>query len=384
MEEKELRGLLIEILYASLNEVTVDASVKDALTPDVLETLYRLAKKQDLAHIVSSFVYQNGVSVPPELQAKLQKEEMLSIYRCERLDYALAEICEAFDAAHIAHIPLKGSVIRPYYPTASMRTSCDVDVLIHKQDLETAIAALAQKGYRCGERKYHDVHLYSPSNIHLELHFHIQEDMDRLDEILKNAWDYAHPVCANRYAFSDEFFVYYLFAHMTYHFLGGGCGIRSLMDIWVVEHKMGLSYSCAEELLKKAGIDRFAAEMREIAEQCFTHRMRSASAETILKYIFEGGLYGNMEHYIAVTKSKGTNATAYILQRIFLPYRSMKISYPILVKVPILLPFCWIARWFSLIFGRKTKRVMRELATVKHMTDHKVEEAEAIRLQMGL
>ena len=45
-----------------------------------------------------------------------------------------------------------------------------------------------------------------------------------------------------------------MFAHMLYHFISGGCGIRPLMDIWIAEHKMGITYTEAKDLLETAGI----------------------------------------------------------------------------------------------------------------------------------
>lgn len=65
---------------------------------------------------------------------------------------AFRDICSIFDKIKIAYIPLKGAVIRPYYPYDSMRTSCDIDILIHEEDLELAIKNLIEKGYKCGEK----------------------------------------------------------------------------------------------------------------------------------------------------------------------------------------------------------------------------------------
>ena len=46
------------------------------------------------------------------------------------------ECCNALEKAQIPFVPLKGSVIRKYYPEAWMRTSSDIDVLVHKEDVE--------------------------------------------------------------------------------------------------------------------------------------------------------------------------------------------------------------------------------------------------------
>ncbi len=384
MDEKQVQQTLIEILYSIVNTVKNNESINENITPELLSAVYRLAKQHDLGYAVSHYVYQNQTAIDHELQAQLQQEEMLSVYRCEQMKYTLDEICGIFDEVKVAYIPLKGSVIRPYYPYENMRTSCDIDILIHEDDLQKAIDALQRHDYRCGMRNYHDVSLHSPNDIHLELHFNIQENKDNLDAILKDAWKYAAPTNGTRYVFTDEFFSFYLFAHMAYHFLSGGCGIRALLDIWVMEHKMGISYSCAEELLKKASIYQFATEMRKLAERCFTYNDRDAFSDMVLKYIFCGGVYGSAENHIAVDKFRHQNCVAYALKRFFLPYKSMVTAYPILVKFPFLLPLCWLARLKRAIFGGKTKRIAYEMSCFHHTPDTRIEEVEYICSKLGL
>ena len=384
MDEKKVQQILIEILYAGVNEIEHNESIKEKITPDILPAVYRLAKKHDLAHVVSSFVYRNKVEIDQNLQARLQREEMMSVYRHEQMKYSFGEICSAFDETGISYIPLKGSVIRPYYPYESMRTSCDIDVLIHEEDLETAINSLKNKGYQCGDRNYHDVSLYAPNKIHLELHFNIQENMDNLDAVLKDAWKYAVPTNSSQCAFSKDFYAFHMFAHMAYHFLSGGCGIRSILDIWVMEHKMGISYSCAKALLEKAGLYQFAAEISKLAELCFTQNDRDSFSDSVLKYIFQGGVYGSTENHIAVDKSKTGSLAGYAVKRLFLPYKSMVIAFPCLKKAPYLLPFCWVARWMKALFGGKSKQIVSEMTCANNMSKERIKEVTEIRSRLGL
>ena len=384
MEEATIQGLLLRILHATVNGTEDVSALAAELDPETLVAVYRLAKKHELAQLVSMFVRQGRVPLPAELAAKVQREELVSAYRNEQMKYAMEQISEILDRAEIPYVPLKGSVLRPYYPDEGMRTSCDIDVLIHEEDLERAIAALEAEEYRCGERNYHDVSLYSPEKIHLELHFNIQENMDSLDSVLKDAWQYAEREKGSRYGFRPEFFVYHMYAHMAYHFMSGGCGIRSLLDIWVMEHRMGASYSLAEELLQRGGILLFAKEMRRIANLCFTEGETDGEADRILKYIYSGGVYGSMENHIAVYKSEDKGTAHYLMRRLFLPYRDMTVSYPILKKLPILLPFCWVARWVRALFGGKTKKLASEMTNAGSVADETVSEIKQIRSRLGL
>lgn len=236
MEIKAIEDIFIKILRSELTETELDDSVKDQLTPDIVSALYSLADRHDSAHIVFSFLYKCGLKNDCAAYSEFNQKAIMSVYRNEQIKYDFGQICDTFDKASIPYVPLKGSVIRPFYPQDSMRTSCDIDILVKEENLKAAIDALVQKGFVCGERNYHDVSLFSQSNIHLELHFNIQENIDKLDAVLKDAWLYARLTDGSRYKFTDEFFVFHMFAHMSYHFLSGGCGIKSLMDIWIILH----------------------------------------------------------------------------------------------------------------------------------------------------
>ena len=384
MDAKTLQDIFIKILRSELNETELDSAVKDQLTPDVLSALYSLSKRHDLAHIVASSLYKNGFSGDDEIYKRFSQENIMSVYRCIQMNYALKEICNTFNEEHIPYIPLKGSVIRPYYPEESMRTSCDIDILIKEENLDAAIYALVQNGFKCGEKNYHDVSLYSPNNIHLELHFNIQENIDTLDVVLKDAWKYATLKQNSCYEFTKEFFLFHAFAHMSYHFLSGGCGVRPLMDIWVMEHKMGISYHQARELLEKAGIYVFATEISNLVDVCFSDKPQDAFSDTLLSYIFDGGVYGSSQNKIAVKKENTKSTFRYSMQRLFMSYRDMTVIFPILKKLPFLLPFCWIIRSFKMIFSGKMRTSIAEIKTANRVSDKEIENIKKMKDKLGL
>ena len=115
MEGKALQDILIKILRSELNETELDHTVKEQLTSEVISALFSLSKRHDLAHIVSASLYKNGV-LEEKTKSPYYREEAISLYRYEQMRYAYEQICELFNQANIPYIPLKGSVIRPYYP----------------------------------------------------------------------------------------------------------------------------------------------------------------------------------------------------------------------------------------------------------------------------
>ena len=380
MREKMIQDILMEILSCAVNG-TAAGGLNEKVDAGTAAAVYRLAKRHSLAHMVSGYVFRNGIELPAEDAVKYQQADILRVYKHERMKFALGQVTAVFDAAAIDHIPLKGSVLRDYYPDESMRTSCDIDVLVREAELDRAVAALEEAGFRRGERHYHDISLFAPNGTHLELHFSIQENMEQLDGVLKEAWQYAVPGEGHRYGFREEFFVFYMYAHMAYHFMSGGCGIRSLLDIWVMEHRMGAAYPCAEELLKRAGLWRFASEMSRIANRCFTAHDAS---DPVMAYIWRGGVYGTRQNRLTVQKKQEGSVRVYLWKRILPSYRFMAVGYPVLKKWPILLPLCWVHRWFRAAFGHRRASLLSEAACASRVSEEDVREITEICLRLGL
>ncbi len=379
--DKEFTKILFSILKSQLKDAQIQID-KEKLTKEVISSLYNVSKKHDVAHIVCAYLEKNGFLKDHFLADKFYSEEIMSVCRYEQQKYALQEITNCFREQDIAYITLKGFVIRPYYPQESMRTSCDIDILIKEQDLQRAISALEQNGYSLTEKGFHDVSLFSPSGVHLELHFSLLENKPNIDKVLKDAWQYAQTQDGVSYSFTEEFFIFHIYAHIWHHFLSGGCGIRSLMDLWIIKNKMGIDYQKASSLLKKAGIEKLAKEIDTLAQICFDDKIGDEFYDNLLDYIVLGGIYGSFENRVAV---KGTDSVVkYSFKRIFLPLRLMKPNFPVLNKAPFLLPFCWIARIFQTLFGKKRKTATQELKVAKNFSSDKKAKTEQMRQRLGL
>ncbi len=382
MELTELQAMLIEILRRELIGSETEEPTSAMPCPEQIVELYRLSKHHDLAHIVSSFLTRSGWVVEEEIKKKFQRQEMISVFRYEQMKLAYDEICQALEEGQIDYLPLKGSVLRPYYPKESMRTSCDIDILVREPSLEHAVAVLTERGYTCKERHYHDVSLYSPFGTHLELHFHIRENQENLDRVLERAWDYAYPVQGHQYAFRDGFFVFHMLAHMAYHFLSGGCGLRSFMDLWVMQHPMGLDKKQAEALLDEAEILPFAEEMLRLSDICFSGVPKDEMADRLLAYVMNGGVYGSSENQAAMTPEAKTTVT-YMTKRVLVPYGVIAMEYPSAKKCPILYPFCLVGRTGRLFF-RFVKRSLRKRKIRAEVTHAHLDEATLLRQHLGL
>ena len=270
-----------------------------------------------------------------------------------------------------------------------MRTSCDIDVLVQEADLERAIQVLVSDlGYRNEGRGYHDVSLFSPNNVHVELHFTLLDEtrFPAAEEIITGVWEQVLPVreSSAQKQMPDALYYFYHILHMANHFYGGGCGIRPFLDLWILNHKVEHDAGEREALLQKGGLLTFAQAAQSLSEVWFSGQTHTELTEKREEFILCGGVYGNAENMVAIRQAKKGGRIQSVLDKIFLPYNTLKGHYPILRKHKWLLPFCQVARWFRLLSGGRWKRSVHELKTNASISAAEVSTTAELLKQLGL
>lgn len=381
--------LLISLLRFAVCDGEFDKNLIDGFNNESLKQLYILANKHDMAHIVSKALSDLGISLGGEVGGKFIEKQMMAIFRYEQGKHELKSICNTFEKNKIEYIPLKGSVIREYYAEPWMRTSCDIDILVHKSDLKRAVDYLEEDlKYVYKEKSPHDVSLFSPSGMHLELHHRLieEKDSEAFEKTLAKVFEYTQKADGFEYKLdmTSDMFYYFHIAHMAKHFTSGGCGIKPLLDLWILEHKAGYKFEDAKELLAKGGLLKFTEHIRELTETWFSAEEYDEVSKQLEEYILSGGVYGNLVNRLSVSQSRKRGKVKHILRKIFLPYRSIKMYYPVLEKQKWLLPFCEMHRWLRLIFCGGIKRSVNEIKLTSNIKDEQVDNAETLLKNLGL
>ena len=324
-----------------------------------LNKLYTLSAKHDIAHLVAYSLEKNGILKDSELSKLFIGERDKAVFRYRLLRRELEDLSHVLDEAGIAYMPLKGSVIRYYYPEPWMRTSCDVDVLVKREDLEAARSALETKlGYNFKEvYTEHDISLFAPSGMHIELHYDLLDNDRRGEEIISSVWDDSHIATDSscHYIMSPEMFYFYHIVHMANHFRHGGCGVRTLLDLYLLNHKAEYDRGRIDAMLSESGFAEFEASVRNLSEAWFGDGEKDDFLCDVENFILTGGVYGNKDNRIAVQQSKSGGRVKYLFSRIFISNKALKKKYPILDGRPYLIPWYHLKRWLKLIFDRKTK-----------------------------
>ncbi len=382
-----------QVLFALLRNTVcgqpVSEDIKAACTAEMLERVYALAAKHDLAHLTGQALGKLNLPESDGL-AKCRTATKQAIFRYMRLDHTYGQICDALEKAQIPFVPLKGSVLRNYYPEAWMRTSCDIDILVQETNLEAAVKALTESlQFTQTEIGNHDVSLFSPTGVHLELHYAMvadAEEIQKCNDVLSRIWKDATPVQVGAFChrMSDGMFYFYHIAHMAKHIVNGGCGVRPFLDLWVMNRRVGLNANQCAQLLEEGGLYAFAQVAEKLSEAWFSEMPCDSMTEQMARYILGGGVYGTMENQVAMQQQKQGGKLRYTLSKIILPYETIKFHYPVLQKHKWLTPCYQVVRWFKLLFKGGVKRSVRQLQLNATASREEIQSTQILLQYMGL
>lgn len=384
MEQRTVQ-IFFALLRSAVCGTELTAEEKTYFSHDRLKELFKIADEHDVSHILALGLKRNGL-VPEK--SNVENYIFRAVFRSEQLNCELKSLCETFEEAQIQFIPLKGAVMREYYCEPWQRTGCDVDVLVRREELERAVSHLVhKKNYVEKERTAHDVSLFSPSGVHVELHFDLIEEgrAKGAVKILDGVWDNVRlsDGCGYRYEMSDEFFYLYHVAHMAKHFENGGCGVRPFMDLFILDGMKGVDGSKRDELLKKSELLRFAEASRKLSRIWFGGEAEDELSNQMSDFVLCGGSYGTAVNRVAANKKNG-GKISYVLNRIFVPYSKLKGYYPILEKHKWLLPVMQIRRWFMLFDPEVRRMAKSEIAANGNVSVDETVKVRSLLNNIGL
>lgn len=362
--------------------------------------VYKLSKAHDVAHLVGDALNKSGVfeNLPADIdeneraaiskvKEKFDEQIFTAVYRYENINYELERLKETLEEAEIPFIPLKGSVIRKYYPEPWLRTSCDIDILVKEADADKAAEYLqTQLQYGVDRKGQHDVSMFTASNVHVELHFKLLDSDFKQVKDLIDVWsgDEISLLSDSEYQMSKELFLLYHIYHMAKHFVHGGCGIKPFIDLWIIKNKVGFDEEKAQKMLQESGLLAFFERSTDLVNVWFEGKEHSEITQEMEDYILQGGVYGTLKQNLAMSQNKKGGKFRHLMSRIFLSYKDMAVYYPSLKKCPILFPFYQVRRWCRILFCGGRKAAMNEIKVNKNITTEEQERAKKLLEELNL
>lgn len=360
----------IELIRAVMQEQPVP-EIPEGVT---LQALFTFAKR----HSVEALVY-HGLE-----QLDMDEEDPVWQNWCNRAQMILTQsivqltdrdtIFEALTAEGIELLPVKGCWLKEEYPEIDYRQMGDLDMLIHKKDLDIIEHKMLELGYSINEEIGKSMHVsyQKPPYTEVEMHVTLLPWDEPRNVYYQNIWEKAKNVSGikhlKRLCAEDEYIYYIL--HMQRHAQDAGIGIKAFLDSVVYRNiypDMNRIY--IEQELKSVEAWEFTRQVERLADCWFvTGEEVPVELLELAENAMMDGVYGTEEKMIQRRlqkleqkyKNPLVRKIAYWLSRVFLPRKEMECWYPVLEKLPVLLPVCWIIRLVSACI-RKPDMLLRQI-----------------------
>ena len=383
--EQNTTQLMLSLIRSAMSGEALTADERALCTDEEIARAIELSTAHDLGQLVAWGLKKNGIP-----SAAGEKHIFTSVYRHQQIKYEYEKLCKTFEEAGIQFLPLKGAVMRSYYAEPWMRTSCDIDILVRKSELDKVGNMLVEQlKYRLDIAHSHDVAYYSPTGVHVEIHFDLIEEsvMNASAGVLKSVWEVSTVKEGFRYLYEmpDDLFYFYHVAHMAKHLLNGGCGIKPFIDLWILDNIAGADRKSRKELLEKGELKKFTESAQRLSRVWFGDGEHDDVSLKLEGYVLAGGVYGaEGDNRLSVQMDKLGGRSKHMLSMIFLPYDSIKYVYPILQRHRFLTPVMQVRRWLRLIFKGRILRATRMLADDCSVSEERVTEVHSFLGSVGL
>ena len=373
-----------DMIYLASCGVNGTAPDKEYIGGIDIASLYKLCRTHLLEALVGTVLKQAGVSLPEDWSQRISKAVRKNIL----LDTERKKLFSFMEKAGIWHLPLKGIILKGYYPALGMRQMADNDILFDENYSKEVQEFMESEGYR-GENigaGNHDVYMKEPV-MNFELHRALFSDYNQTDfyEYYKDVKSrlILNDNSSFGYHFSKEDLYIYIISHAYKHYTGGGTGLRTLLDFYVylkAEEDMDFAYIEKECAVLKTG--DFEKQSRGLCKKVFGttaavgfeafESSLSAEEKDMLLYYLTSGVYGTVERSIdnrinKYREEKSGSKLRYLLSRLFPSVESYKVGYPFFYKHKWLLPIGWLYRLLRAVFVKeRRKNISREIEAVKN------------------
>lgn len=364
------------------------------------------ASKEMLRHGIAPLAYNGavycGISKDDPIMRKLFTLYIKQMMRSENQINEIKRLMAAFDEAGIDYLPLKGTHMKHLYPKPELRQMGDADILIREAQYPEAKKVLQGLGFTFKCANPHD-YTWITDSLYLELHItmfpFVLKDFFRY---YGDGWKLAELDERHQYRFispEDEYI--YIFTHYAKHYRGGGIGLRHLTDLWVYRraHPSMDDSKIADTLKSLKLYDFYINTMNllkywlyeDVCSELSNIPVDVEKAEFMSKYIFASGNWGSVKSHAlgtAVREMHNSNSEQFdqkkgFIKLIFPPLETMRVRYPILKKIPVLLPIFWGVRIFVALTSRR-KNIQKHWKGNQYSTVERIETYQEALDYVGL
>ena len=357
-----------------------------------LEKAAAIARKHHILPLVYTGAVSCGISSKEPFMQSLFLEYLRILMRSEAQQEQIRRICTAFEENGIDYLPLKGCNLKQLYPKPELRVMGDADILIRMEQYGKIRPIMESLGFTEKNESDHEL-VWDSTGLHLELHKRIIPTYDRdLYAYFGDGWSQAKNAGLTRYAMDPEDEFIFLFSHLTKHYRYGGVGCRHVLDLWVWRRAHpDMDEERIRAALGRMQLLRFYDHIRAMIGNWFEDGPESHMSEYLTEFILSCGSWGTADRMLQSialrnARNHGTvrgNRAKSILRSLFPPVSVMGQRYPIVNRLPWLLPAFWPVRWVTALLFRR-ENIRRERKFQKTVSPEQVRAREEALRYVGL
>lgn len=356
------------------------------------EAIFELAKKQDVENIVFLSIDQLENNIDSNLYSIWQEAYYKRMKYSAFQDMALEELIEVFTSKGIDCMPLKGSVIKSYYPNPDLRTMGDIDFLVREQNRQVVRDIMHILGYEDDVLDDGQVDGFKRGKIdYIEIHYDFSAENHVMHEIFTIDWDKLIPTeTEHLYQQTFEDLYFYNVGHYAKNMHNRGMGIRAVVDGYVLWNRMTEEQKQNMlERLEKIELGEFHSKLLQIADILFDDKADDGSTDMLQEYLVSKPTYSSKKDEItmyAVYDEANDSNFKYIMRKVFPSANELYQRFDIKHNCFLLIPFLWLYRVLLQLFGNKAKwnKAKEQLNSFKDIDDNDINCERKIRQEFGL
>ena len=378
-----------QLLYLMACALQGVSAQEEVLADADLKQLLIMARKHSVASMVCMALEKTAIFANADEATKKQwiDAKNKAIRKNMLLDAERKTILHELETQGIWYMPLKGSILKDWYPKPGMREMADNDILFDPSGREQVREIFQNRGYKTVSfrKGNHDVYEKAPI-YNFEMHVSLfHGTYKKLTEQYENVKERLLPVdgTAYQFAFTPEDFYVFVIAHAHKHYSHSGTGIRTLADLYVMDRHLGgiIDRDEVEQKLTQLGIAEYEQHSRVLAEKLFSAVRSLAETELtedekeMLLYYCDATTYGTVDNRVNnrlhelqenSENIKLWTKVKYCCVRLFPGREFCKFAYPFVYKHPWTMPFFWVWRIVDkgITHRRKVKQELKALKAV--------------------
>ena len=196
-----------------------------------------VARSQLVSQVAAYMALQQPDLFTRALSASLIADLQRAVGVEARQTAEFSAVNKAFQESRVPYMPLKGFVMREYYPEPYLRLMGDYDVLVNQAALDRAVETLKAQGYQEQHDSSHHIVFWKGSEFCVELHYNLTDSAAVVyDDV---SWETLVLNQGTEFRFTKEDFYRFMQEHLLKHWVVGEGTVRFFLDVAIYLRKFG-------------------------------------------------------------------------------------------------------------------------------------------------